>query len=162
MAALMDLRLFKWSALVASVLLMFLAAGVMVFGTKLEIIPANAVAVLSILVWLGCVVSAISRWFRSKRSSEQFSRKADPRVKYETALPGGAWMFDAGTGRLVGQMVSELQSDRLISPRSDWTLYGVVLGEAGLAGPVQLVELDISSRVNQGPEPLVVRKLSSI
>ena len=141
MAALMDLRLFKLCLLVASILLMLLSAGVIVFGTKLEMIPANAVAVLSILVWLGCAVSTISRWFGSKRSFEPFGRKAHPTVMYERALPGGAWMFEAATGRLVGQMGSELQCDRVISPRSDWTLYGVVLGEGDWVGPAQLVRL---------------------
>jgi len=41
MAAVMDLRLFKLCLLVASILLMFLAAGVIVFGTRLEIISAT-------------------------------------------------------------------------------------------------------------------------
>jgi hypothetical protein len=63
MAALMDLRVFKLGLLVASILLMFSAGGVIVFGTKLGIIPANAVAVLSVMVWLACVVPMIRRRF---------------------------------------------------------------------------------------------------
>lgn len=69
MAALMDLRVFKLGLLVASILLMVSATGVIVFGTKLGIIPAHAVAVLSVMVWLACVVSVIRRRFRSKRPS---------------------------------------------------------------------------------------------
>src|SRR5215467_3994828 len=71
MAALMDLRVFKLCLAFASILLVFLGAGVIVFGTKLGMIPANAVPILSVMVWLGCVGSVIRRWFRSKRPCEQ-------------------------------------------------------------------------------------------
>jgi hypothetical protein len=156
MAALMDLRLFKWCLLIASILLMLLSAGVIVFGTKLEMIPANAVSVLSVVVWLGCVVSVITRRFRSKRAYQPFGRKADePTVTHEETLSGGAWMLGAAPGRLIAQMPSELHSNRLISPPSGRMLYGVVLGEAGWAGPVELIKLDVCSSVDQGPEPLL-------
>ncbi|HKE29292.1 MAG TPA: hypothetical protein VKB88_43375 [Bryobacteraceae bacterium] len=72
MAAMLDLRVFKVGLLVASIVLMFSAIGVMVFGTKLGMVPANAVPVLSIMVWLACVLSVIHRWFRSKRPGERF------------------------------------------------------------------------------------------
>jgi len=155
MAALMDLRLFKLCLLLASILLVLLAAGVIVFGTKLDIISANAVSVLSVVVWLGCVASVIRRWLRSKRGYEAFSRKSDLTVTCEKALSGGAWMLDPAAGRLIDQMTSEVHYNRLISPPSGRILYGVVLGEAGWAGPVQLIKLDISSSVEQGPEPLL-------
>jgi hypothetical protein len=140
MAALMDLRLFKLCLLVASILLMFLAAGVMVFGTKLGIIQANAVAVLSVMVWLGCVFSGIRRWLHSKRPYERFGSNAD-RTTFETALSGGTRMLDPTTERL-SQVASEFHFNRLISDPSASKPYGVVLGEAGLAGPAQLVRLD--------------------
>ena len=155
MAALMDLRLFKLWLLVASILLMLLSASVIVFGTKLEMISANAVSVLSVVVWLGCVVSVIGRWFRSKRAYEPFSRKADPLVTSGKALSAGTWMLDPATVRLIDQMASEAHSNRLISPPYGRILYGVVLGEAGWAGPVQLIKLDVGSSVNQAPEPLL-------
>jgi hypothetical protein len=139
MAALMDLRLFKLCLLVASILLMFLAAGVMVFGTKQGFIPANAIAVLSVMVWLACVVPVIRRWFRSSRP---FSSKADRSATCETAWPGGAWVLDPATGRLTSQIASEFHFNRLISGPSGSTLHGVVLGEAGWDGPVHLVRLD--------------------
>jgi hypothetical protein len=60
----------------------------------------------------------------------------------ERALPGGAWMLDTTTGRLTNQIASEFHFNKLISDRSGSTLYGVVLGEAGWNGPVQLVRLD--------------------
>jgi len=142
MAALMDLRLFKLYLLVASILLMFLAAGVIVFGTRHGIIPANAVAVLSVMVWLACVVSVIRRWFRSKRPYEPLGSRADRTGTCETALSGGARMMDPTTGRLTSQIASEFHFDRLISDPFGSTLYGVVLGEAGWDGPVQLVRLD--------------------
>jgi hypothetical protein len=142
MAALMDLRLFKLCLLVASILLIFLAAGVIVFGTRQGIIPANAVAVLSVMVWLACVVSVIRRWVRSKRPYEPFGSKADRTGTCETALSGGAWMMDPTTGRLTSQIASEFRFDRLISDPFGSTLYGVVLGEAGWDGPVHLVRLD--------------------
>ena len=139
MAALIDLRLFKRFLLVASILLIFLAAGVIAFGTKLEFIPANAVAILSVMVWLGCVVSGIRRWFHSKRSYKSFGSKAD---RTEAALSGGAWMLDPTTGRLTSQIASEFHFNRLLSGSSGSTLYGVVLGEAAWDGPVQLVRLE--------------------
>jgi hypothetical protein len=142
MAALMDLRLFKSCLIFASILLTFLAAGVMVFGSKLEFVPNNAVPVLSMVVWLSCLGSAICRWFRSKPASDPFGRKADPAVARETALSGEAWMLDPATGRLISQTASEFHFDKLISGPSGSTLYGVVMGEAGWAGPVQLVRLD--------------------
>jgi len=142
MAALMDLRLFKLYLLVASILLMFLAAGVIVFGTKLETIPADAVAVLSVMVWLACVVSGIRRWFRSKHPYELFGSKADRTATCETALSGGTRMLDPATGTLTSQIASEFNFNRLISGPSGSKPYGVVLGEAGWDGPVQLVRLD--------------------
>jgi hypothetical protein len=155
MAALMDLRLFKLFLVVASILLMLLAAGVIVFGTKLEMIPANAVSVLSVVVWLGCVVSVIRRWFHTKRAHPPFGRKADLTVTHERALSGEAWMLDTATGRMIAQMPSEVHSNRLISPPSGRILYGVVLGETGWTGPVQLIKLDVGSSVDQGAEPLL-------
>ena len=140
MAALMDLRLFKLCSLVASILLMFLAAGVMVYGTKLEMIPTNAVPVLSVIVWLTCAVSGIRRWFRSKPPDEPFGRRAT--VACDTALSGEAWMLDSATRRLNSQTASEFHFNRQISGPSGSTLYGVVLGEAGWAGPVQFVRID--------------------
>jgi hypothetical protein len=155
MAALMDLRLFKLCLLVASILLMLLSVGVIVFGTRLEMISANAVSVLSVVVWLGCVVSVIGRWFRSKHAYEPFGRKANPIITSEKALSAGIWMLDPATGRLIDQMAPEAHSNRLISAPSGRILYGVVLGEAGWAGPVQLIKLDVGSSVNQAPEPLL-------
>ena len=142
MAALMDLRVFRLCMLVASILLMLMSAGVLVFGAKVGIIPANAVPVLSVMVWLGCVVSVMRRWFRSKRPYEPFSRKADRTGTCETAFSGGAWMLDPATGRLTSQIASEFHFNRLISCPSGSTLYGVVLGEAGWNERVQLVRLD--------------------
>jgi hypothetical protein len=142
MAALMDLRLFKLCLLVSGILLTFLAAGVIVFGTKLEIVAANAVPVLSVWVWLSCVVSVACRWFRSKPPYEPFGRKAIPAVKCETALSAEAWVFDPATGRLICQNASEFRFNRLISGPSGSTVYSVALGEAGGAGPVQFVRLD--------------------
>jgi hypothetical protein len=46
MAALLDLRLFKLCLLVAGILLMFLAVGMMVLGTTLGTLPTSAIAVL--------------------------------------------------------------------------------------------------------------------
>jgi hypothetical protein len=124
MAALMDLRLFKLCLLVASILLMFLAAGVMVFGTKQGFIPANAVAVLSVMVWFGCVISVIFRWLRSRRP---FASKADHAATCERALSGGTWMLDPTAGRLTSQIAPEFHFNNLISGPSGSTLYGVVL-----------------------------------
>ena len=112
MAALMDLRVFKLCLAIASVLLVFLGVGVMVFGTKLGMIPANAVPILSVMVWLGCVGSVIRRWFRSKRPCEQ---------------------LDPATGRLPGQITSEFHWNRLILGPSGPTLYCVVLPEGSVA-----------------------------
>jgi hypothetical protein len=149
MAAMLDLRVFKLGLLVASIVLMFSAIGVMVlgtkfsaigvmvFGTKLGMIPANAVPVLSIMVWLACLLSAIRRWFRSKRPCEPFGSTADR----EMALSGGAWMLNPTTRRVTSQIASEFHYNKLISDPSGSTLYGVVLGEAGWVGPVQLVRL---------------------
>jgi hypothetical protein len=139
MAALMDLRLFKLCALVASILLMLLAAGVMVFGTKQGFIPANAVPVLSVMVWLGCLVPVIRRWFRARRP---FGSNTDRAAACEPAWSGGAWMLERTTGRLTSQIASEFHFNRLISGPSGSTLHGVVLGEAGWDGPVHLVRLD--------------------
>lgn len=155
MAALMNLRLFKLCLLIASILLMLLAAGVMVFGTKLEMIPANAVSVLSVMVWLGCGVSVITRWLRAKHACVPFGRKADPTITFEKALSAGPWMSDPANGRLIDQMASEFHCNRVLSSPSGRILYGVVLGEAGWAGPVRLVKLDIFPAVDQSPEPVL-------
>jgi hypothetical protein len=141
MAALMDLRLFKFSLLVASIVLMFLAAGVIIFGRKLGLIQANAVAVLSVMVWLGSVVSVIRRWFHSKRPYEAFGSKADRMATFETALLGGAGMLDTSTVRLTSEIVPEFHFNRLISGQSGSRLDGVVLGEVGSEGPAHLVRL---------------------
>jgi hypothetical protein len=73
---------------------------------------------------------------------EPFGSKADRTGTCVMALPGGAWMLDTNTGRLTNQIAPEFHFNRLISDRSGSTLYGVVLGEAGWGGPVQLVRLD--------------------
>ena len=137
MAALMDLRVFKLGLLVASILLMFSATGVIVFGTKLGIIPAHAVAVLSVMVWLACVVSVIHRRF----TYEPFGSRADRPETCEMALIDGASMLSPTTKRLTSQISSEFQFIKPISGQSGSTLYGVVLGEAGWVGAVQLVRL---------------------
>jgi hypothetical protein len=77
MAALLDLRRFKLCLLVSSVLLIFLAVGMIVFGTRQEIIPAHAIDVLSVMVWLGCIISVIPRWLRSKLPYDPFGGEAD-------------------------------------------------------------------------------------
>lgn len=110
MAAILDVRVFKLGLLVASIVLMFSAIGVMVFGTKLGAIPANAVPVLSIMVCLACVLSALCRWFRSKRPSEPFGSTADRTETYEMALPGGAWMLSPTTRGLTSQIASEFNN----------------------------------------------------
>jgi hypothetical protein len=142
MAAMLDLRVFKLGLLVASIVLMLSAIGVIVFGTTLGMIPANAVPVLSIIVWLASVLSAIRRWFRSKRPCEPFGSTADRTGTYEMALSGEAWMLNPTTRRLTSQIASEFHCNKLISEPPGSTLYGVVLvlGEAWV-GPVQLVTL---------------------
>jgi hypothetical protein len=137
MAAMLDLRVFKLGLLVASIVLMFSAIGVMVFGTKLGMIPANAVPVLSIMVWLASVLSAIRRRFRSKRPCELFGSTADRKM----ALSSGAWMLNPTTRRLASPIASESHFIRLISGSSGSTFHGVVLGDAGWVVPVQLVRL---------------------
>jgi hypothetical protein len=140
MAALMDLRVFKLGLLVASILLMFSATGVIVFGTKLGIIPAHAVAVLSVMVWLACAVSVIRRRFGSKRPYEPVGSRADRPETCETALIDGASMLSPTTKRLTSQISSEFQFIKPISGQFGSTLYGVVL-EAGWVGAAQLVRL---------------------
>jgi hypothetical protein len=142
MAALMDLRFFKRCSLVASILFTFLAVGAMVFGSRLAIIPANAVAVLSVMVWLGCVASMMRRRFGSKRPQEQFGSKADLTGTGEAVLCGGAWMLDPATERLQRQIASEFHLNRPLLDSSGSTLYGVGLGEAGWNGRVQLFRFD--------------------
>jgi hypothetical protein len=120
---------------------MFSATGVIVFGTKLGIIPAHAVAVLSIMVWLACVVSVIRRRFLSKRPYEPFGNRVDRPETREMALIDGASMLSPTTKRLASQISSEFQLIKPISGQSGSTLYGVVLGEAGWVGALQLVRL---------------------
>lgn len=111
MAAVLDSRVFKLSLLVAGIALMLSGIGVVAFGTKLGMISADAVPMLSITVWLACALSAVRRWLRSKRPGEPLSDR-------EMALSSGAWTLDP----------------------SGSTLYGV-LGEADRIGPVQLLRL---------------------
>jgi hypothetical protein len=101
MAALMDLRVFKLGLLAASILLMFSAAGFIVFPTKAAAIPANGVAVVSVMVWLACAVSVIFRWFRAKRLNEPLGSTADRIGTRDMALPDGSWMWSPATRRLV-------------------------------------------------------------
>jgi hypothetical protein len=134
-AAMLDMRVLKLSLLVASIALMFSAIGVMLFGTKLGMIPANAVPVLSIMVWLACVLSAIRRRFRSKRSCKAFDSRAD----YEVVLSSEGWMSNPTTRRPTSQIACEFHCIKLISDPSGSRLYGVVLGEGDWVGPGQLV-----------------------
>jgi hypothetical protein len=137
MAAMLDSRILKLGLLVAGIALVFSAIGVMVFGTKLGMIPANAVPVLSIMVLLACVLSAIRRWLRSKRSCAAFESTAN----YEKVLSSGAWMSNPATRNPISQVACEFHSIKLISDPSRSMLYGVVLGEGDWVGPVQLVRL---------------------
>jgi hypothetical protein len=57
------------------------------------------------------------------------------------ALIDGASMLNPTTKRLTSQISSEFQFIKPISGQFGSTLYGVVLGEAGWVGAVQLVRL---------------------
>jgi hypothetical protein len=104
MAALLDLRRFKVGLLVSSVLLIFLGVGMTVFGAGLGIIPAHAIDVMSVMVWLGCVITVIPRWFRSKLPCGLFGSEADRKGTYETALSSSAWTLHPATGELTGTL----------------------------------------------------------
>jgi hypothetical protein len=73
---------------------------------------------------------------------ELFGFKLDRRTKCPGRVPGGAWIVDPATGRLVHQITPDLHFSELISDRAGSTLYGLLAKDPWLETPVQLVRID--------------------
>jgi hypothetical protein len=73
---------------------------------------------------------------------ELFGFKGDRRAQCRGRVPGGAWMADSATGKLVRQIAPDLHFSALIADRASAMLYGLAPGGAGWEPPVQLVRIN--------------------
>ena len=73
---------------------------------------------------------------------ELFGWKLDRRSACNTQIPGGAWVLDPETGRLLRHMVPELHFAALIPNWTQPVLYGLATEDYNWRGLVQLVQID--------------------
>jgi hypothetical protein len=73
---------------------------------------------------------------------ELFGWKLDRRSQCDGEIPGGAWLLEPRTGRLLRQVAPDLHFSAIIP---DWTrsvLYGLATEDSNWRGPVELVRID--------------------
>ena len=74
---------------------------------------------------------------------ERFGTKIDRRDVCPTQIPGGAWLVNPETGRLVRHDAPDLHFTALISGRTEPVLYGLAAeGGSNRKAPVELVRID--------------------
>jgi hypothetical protein len=73
---------------------------------------------------------------------EWFGGKMDRRRRCGEQIPGGAWIVDPTTGRLLNQVAPTLHFSKLISNQTRTELYGLTSGHADSQEPVTLVRID--------------------
>jgi hypothetical protein len=75
---------------------------------------------------------------------ENFGGKIDRRSRCD-GVPGGAWVLNPATGRVVVQIAPHLYFWNLIPNRAGSELYGITSEAAGTQGPAELVRVDAHS-----------------
>jgi hypothetical protein len=73
---------------------------------------------------------------------QTFGGKVDPIRECGEQTPGGAWVIDPATGRVLDRVAPELQFSKLIASRSGSELYGLTFGHNNSQTPVTLVRID--------------------
>jgi hypothetical protein len=73
---------------------------------------------------------------------EWFGGKIDRRRRCGEQIPGGAWIVDPTTGRLLNRVAPKLHFSKLISNQTGTELYGLTSGHADSQGPVTLIRID--------------------
>jgi hypothetical protein len=74
---------------------------------------------------------------------ERFGTKLDSRDRCGSNVPGGAWMVDPDTGRLLKSIAPELHFTDLIGDRAESVLYGLAAeGGSSPKAPITLVRID--------------------
>jgi hypothetical protein len=74
---------------------------------------------------------------------EEFGFKVDRRNGCSSKIPGGAWLMDTSTGKLIRQMAPDLHFSALISDPATSQLYGLSVEDSYWASP-RLVQIDPS------------------
>ncbi len=89
---------------------------------------------------------------------ERFGSKADPRDVGGAKIPGGVWLLDPQTGKLLRHDAPNLHFTTLIPDRTEPTLYGVAAeGTSGAPqAPVELVRIDARDGHTLASRPLDV------
>jgi hypothetical protein len=72
---------------------------------------------------------------------EMFGWKLDRRTRCQ-GVPGGAWLVDPASGRLLRHIATELYFSELIADRHNAELYGISCGDANWRSGVKLVRID--------------------
>jgi hypothetical protein len=73
---------------------------------------------------------------------ELFGWKMDRRSECHGQIPGGAWLLETGTGRLLRHIAPNLHFSALISGRAQPVLYGLTTEDPNWKGAVELVRID--------------------
>src|SRR5262249_4805129 len=73
---------------------------------------------------------------------EVFGFIGDRRANCRRAVPGGAWIIDSASGRLVRQIAPDLHFSALLTNRTGTMVYGLSTGDAKWESRVQLVRMD--------------------
>jgi hypothetical protein len=72
---------------------------------------------------------------------EMFGWKLDRRTGCG-GVPGGAWIIDPGSGRLLDHVAPDLYFSELVADREKGELYGISVGDPNWRGGVELVRID--------------------
>ena len=88
------------------------------------------------------VAKSIAAWGGNIYLYEPFGGKADRTHMCGAPVPGGAWMVDTASGKLVKQIAPGLHFGSLVPDSSAAMVYGVALGDSEWNGPVDLVRLN--------------------
>ena len=73
---------------------------------------------------------------------EVFGSKVDRRSGCSSYVPGGAWVLDPPTGRLLQHVAPDLHFWKLIPDRTQSELYGLATEDSNWNGPVKLARID--------------------
>jgi hypothetical protein len=78
---------------------------------------------------------------------EEFGFTSDRRNRCPGRVPGGAWIVDPATNRLLGQVGPDLHFSELVPNQNGSEVFGLASEDPNWAGLVQLVRIDVRERV---------------
>ena len=84
---------------------------------------------------------------------EEFGFKGDRRERCSNKIPGGAWLVDTSTGKLIRQIAPEVHFSELLSNPASSQLYGLSVEDVHWASP-RLVQIDSSDGAVLKSRPL--------